>query len=103
MARQRTRNLIVNLLAPRRRSQPVPDRFGLERRLSAPTSPRGATTSRSSRGLHGGHGRRSGCGSPWPPCLGAILDGKVAFPYTVSGLVGAAPLLAWGLYLRRRA
>ncbi len=34
--------------------------------------------------------------------LGAILDDDVAFAYTLAGLVGAAPLLAWGLYLRRR-
>ncbi len=35
--------------------------------------------------------------------LGAVLDDRVAFAYTVAGLAGAAPLLAWGLYLRRRA
>ena len=35
--------------------------------------------------------------------LAAVLDGRVAFAYTVAGLVGAAPLLAWGLHLRRGA
>lgn len=35
--------------------------------------------------------------------LGAVLDGHVAFAYTLAGLVGAAPLLAWGLHLRARA
>ena len=35
--------------------------------------------------------------------LGAVLDGDIAFAYTVAGLVAAAPLLAWGLHLRRGA
>ncbi len=34
--------------------------------------------------------------------LAATLDDDVTFAYTLAGLVGAAPLLAWGLYLRRR-
>jgi hypothetical protein len=34
--------------------------------------------------------------------LGPALDDEVAFSYTLAGLVGAAPLLAWGLRLRRR-
>ena len=34
--------------------------------------------------------------------LAAALDDDVTFAYTLAGLVGAAPLLAWGLYLRRR-
>ena len=34
--------------------------------------------------------------------LGATLDDDVTFAYTLAGCVGAAPLLAWGLYLRRR-
>ena len=33
--------------------------------------------------------------------LGSTLDGEIALPYTVGGLVSAAPLLAWGLHLRR--
>lgn len=35
--------------------------------------------------------------------LAAALDGEVPFAYTLAGLVGAAPLLAWGLHLRARA
>ena len=35
--------------------------------------------------------------------LGAILEDDVVFAYTVAGLVGAAPLFAWGLHLRARA
>jgi hypothetical protein len=35
--------------------------------------------------------------------MAAVIDDEVALAYTVSGLVGAAPLLAWGLHLRRGA
>ncbi len=35
--------------------------------------------------------------------LATALDDDVAFAYTVAGLVSAAPLLAWGLYLRKKA
>ena len=35
--------------------------------------------------------------------MAAVIDDEVAFAYTVAGLVGAAPLLAWGLHLRRGA
>ncbi len=35
--------------------------------------------------------------------LATTLDGDVTFAYTVAGLVSAAPLLAWGLYLRKKA
>ncbi len=35
--------------------------------------------------------------------LGSALDDRLAFSYTLAGLVAAAPLLAWGLRLRRRA
>ncbi len=35
--------------------------------------------------------------------LGPLLDDEIAVAYTVAGLVAAAPLLAWGLHLRRTA
>ena len=35
--------------------------------------------------------------------MAAVIDDEVALAYTVAGLVGAAPLLAWGLHLRRGA
>ncbi len=35
--------------------------------------------------------------------LGPVLDDELAFSYTVAGLVGAAPLFAWGVQLRGRA
>ena len=34
--------------------------------------------------------------------IGPALDDTTAFAYTLAGLVAAAPLLAWGLRLRRR-
>ena len=34
--------------------------------------------------------------------VGPALDDTTGFAYTVAGLVAAAPLLAWGLHLRRR-
>jgi len=43
--------------------------------------------------------------SVWVTLAGLLawaLDGEVAFAYTVSGLVGGAPLFAWGLHLRGR-
>lgn len=35
--------------------------------------------------------------------LGPALDDKIGFAYTLAGWLAAAPLLAWGLHLRRRA
>ncbi len=43
--------------------------------------------------------------SVWVTLAGLLawaLDGEVAFAYTVAGLVGGAPLIAWGLRLRAR-
>jgi hypothetical protein len=34
--------------------------------------------------------------------IGPALDDMTTLSYTLAGLVGAAPLLAWGLHLRRR-
>ena len=35
--------------------------------------------------------------------IAPALDDMTAFSYTLAGLVAAAPLLAWGLHLRRKA
>jgi hypothetical protein len=35
--------------------------------------------------------------------LGSALDDETAFSYTLAGLIGAVPLLLWGLRLWRRA